>query len=108
MNTAGTIFGRQPVVWLGLFATLAMTIVQALSGQPLVVDGQPLQTAANVAKIVAPIIISFIQQYFVTPTGQPVLPEGTTVTTPEGSTASVVISAPAAQPAPAGDALVGR
>lgn len=90
-----TIFGRQPVVWIGLLMTLLMGIVAALSAQPVVVDGQPLQTAANVIKIVGPLIAAFIAQNFVTPTSSPVLPVGTAVTTPEGLATTTVASVPA-------------
>lgn len=92
------ILGRQPVVWIGAIATLALAILQAVSGVDVVVPGQPAQTAANLIKIVGPIIAAFIAQNFVTPTNSPVLPAGTVVTTPEGHPAQVTFTAPQADP----------
>lgn len=85
-----TIFGRQPVVWIGIIASLAMAILQAVSVQPFDVPGQPAQTAANLIKIISPLIAAFIAQNFVTPTSAPVLPAGTAVTTPEGLATTTV------------------
>lgn len=86
------IFGRQPVIWLGLIGTLILGVVAALSATPVIVDGQPLQTAANVIKIAGPLILAFIQQYFVTPVAAPQLPVGTevTVTKPDTNVTTAV------------------
>lgn len=84
-----TIFGRQPVVWIGLLASLVMLLLQAAQGAPIVVDGQPAQTLANAIKIFGPIIAAFISQNFVTPTSSPILPAGTPVTTPAGESGIV-------------------
>ena len=94
-----TIFGRQPVVWIGLLASLALGILQAVSGVDVIVPGQPAQSAANIIKIVGPLIAAFLAQNFVTPVSSPVLPAGTAVTTPEGvATTTVATTPPIAAP----------
>lgn len=95
-----TIFGRQPVVWIGILASLAMAILQALSVQPFDVPGQPAQTVANLIKIISPLIAAFIAQNFVTPVSSPVLPVGTAVTTPEGLATTTVATTPPIPVAP--------
>src|SRR5689334_3596842 len=82
-----TIFGREPVAWIGVIVALAITIIQTLSGQGVISDAvagrsvDAVNALAQVATIFVPIIIAiFVQRKAVTPLSAPALPVGTTVT----------------------------
>lgn len=89
------LFGRQPILWVGIVASLVVTVVTQLSGPGIIDTTHPAQTAINVITILGPIISAFIGRYFVTPVASPVLSAGTAVTTPAGDAASVVATVPA-------------
>lgn len=82
-----TIFGREPVAWVGVIVALVITIIQTLTGQGVLSDaiaGRAIEATnalAQVATIFIPIIIGiFATRKAVTPTVDPALPAGTTVT----------------------------
>jgi ABC-type Fe3+-siderophore transport system permease subunit len=82
-----TIFGREPVAWVGVIVALAIAIIQTLTGQGVLSDavaGRAIDATnalAQVATIFIPVIIGiFATRQAVTPTAAPALPMGTTVT----------------------------
>ena len=82
-----TIFGREPVAWIGVIVALAITIIQTLAGQGVISDalaGQSVDAVnalAQVATIFVPVIVGILAtRQAVTPTAAPALPAGTTVT----------------------------
>ena len=62
------IFGREPVVWIGIFASLAFTILQTLTGPGIIVSGQPATTLVNIITALGPVLAAFVARNFVTPT----------------------------------------
>lgn len=88
-----TIFGRQPVVWIGIIASVAVAVVQALLGQGVISDvtaGKAVDTVnalGQILTVLAPVIAALVARTQVTPVSSPVLPQGTkvTVVTPPGS-----------------------
>lgn len=62
------IFGREPVVWIGIFASLVFTILETLTGPGIIVSGNNGQTIANIVAALGPVIAAFIARNFVTPT----------------------------------------
>ena len=82
-----TIFGREPVAWVGIIVAFAIAIIQTALGQGVISDaiaGQAIEATnalAQVATIFVPIIIGiFATRKAVTPTASPALPQGTEVT----------------------------
>lgn len=82
-----TVFGREPVAWVGVIVALAIAIIQTLTGQGVLSDavaGRAIDATnalAQVATIFIPIVIGiFATRQAVTPTASPALPTGTTVT----------------------------
>ena len=82
-----TIFGREPVTWVGVIVALAIAIIQTLTGQGVLDDaiaGRAIEATnalAQVATIFIPMIIGiFATRRAVTPTAAPALEQGTTVT----------------------------
>lgn len=80
------IFGRQPVVWVGIIAAVAIAVVQTLSGQGVISDvtaGKAIDMTnalGQVLTIAIPIILNYAAHTQVTPVSSPVLPQGTKVT----------------------------
>lgn len=82
-----TIFGREPVAWVGVIVAVAIAVIQALTGQGVlgsVTAGKAIDTVnalAQIATIVIPIAVGVIAaRQAVTPTAAPALPAGTTFT----------------------------
>lgn len=82
-----TIFGRQPVAWVGVIVAVAIAIIQALTGQGVISDAvagrsiDAVNSLASVAIIFLPLILNvLIAKPAVTPISDPALPAGTTVT----------------------------
>jgi hypothetical protein len=82
-----TIFGRQPVAWVGVIVAVAIAIIQTLTGQGVLGElaaGQAINAVnalGQVATIFIPVILGIIAVHpAVTPVAAPALPIGTTVT----------------------------
>lgn len=81
-----TIFGRQPVVWIGIIAAVVIAVVQTLLGQGVISDAAAgkavdfTNALAQVLTILAPVIAALVSRTQVTPVSSPVLPAGTKVT----------------------------
>jgi hypothetical protein len=81
-----TIFGRQPVFWIGVIASAVIAVVQVLSGNGVISDvvaGKAMDATnalAQVITILAPVIAAMISRTQVTPVASPALPQGTKVT----------------------------
>lgn len=82
-----TIFGREPVAWIGVIVAFAIVLIQTALGQGIISDavaGKAIDATnalAQVASIFVPIIVGTLaQRQAVTPTAAPALPAGTTVT----------------------------
>jgi len=81
-----TFFGKEPVVWIGIIATVVIAIVQTLSGQGVISDvtaGKALDATnamTQLLTLLAPIIAGLLARTQVTPVANPALPSGTTVT----------------------------
>jgi hypothetical protein len=82
-----TIFGREPVAWVGVIVALAIAIIQTLTGQGVLSDavaGKAIDATnalAQVATIFIPIVIGiFATRQAVTPVAAPALPAGSAVT----------------------------
>jgi len=86
-------FGREPVVVIGIAASVVIAVIQTLSGQGVISDvtaGRALDgvnALQQILVLLAPIIASLLARTQVTPTSNPVLPQGTkvTVVTPPAS-----------------------
>lgn len=81
------IFGREPVAIVGIIVAFAIAIIQTALGQGVISDavaGKAIDATnalAQVATIFVPIIVGiFATRQAVTPTADPALPTGTTVT----------------------------
>jgi hypothetical protein len=61
------IFGKEPVVWIGILGSLLLTILSAISGQGVIVEGNIGLTISNLITVLAPIIAAFFARNFVTP-----------------------------------------
>jgi len=90
-----TILGRQPAFWIGLIGTIILGIVQTLAGQGVINEATSgkvvdlTQAAVNLLTLIAPLLAGLAIHTQVTPTAAPVLPVGTSVTTPAGAAAQV-------------------
>jgi hypothetical protein len=101
------LLGRQPAFWLGLIATIVVGIVQTLAGQGVVSEATSgkvvdmTQAAVNLLTLMAPLLAGLAIHTQVTPTIAPVLSVGTSVTTPQGTSAQVTAGPdPAVPPNP--------
>jgi len=81
-----TIFGREPVAWVGIIVGVAIAVIQTLAGEGVLSDAiagkavDATNAIAQVATIFIPIIIGiFATRQAVTPTVAPALPTGTKV-----------------------------
>jgi len=82
-----TIFGREPVVWVGILVAVAIGIIQTLTGQGVLGDataGKAIDITNAIGQILTflvPVIVGIIAaRQQVTPTAAPTLDKGTTVT----------------------------
>lgn len=81
-----TIFGREPVAWVGIIAAFAIAIIQTANGQGLISDalaGRAVDltnSLAPLAVVLVPLIAAALTRRAVTPVAAPALPAGTTVT----------------------------
>lgn len=99
-----SIFGREPVAWVGVIVAVILAIVQALLGEGVISDVAAgtvtdlTQSLASSAIILIPLITALIARQGATSAAQPKLPVGT----------PVLIDKPAGQPddAPPPDAIV--
>lgn len=88
-----SIFGRQPVVWIGIIAAVVIAVVQTLLGQGVISDvtaGKAIDAVnalGQLLTVLAPVIAALVARTQVTPVSSPVLPQGTkvTVVTPPAS-----------------------
>jgi hypothetical protein len=71
---------REPAIWIGALASIAVAILVQIAGSGLV-DGKGL-VIVNDLVVLIPIVAGIIIRSFVTPTAAPVLSIGTPVTTP--------------------------
>lgn len=87
-----TIFGREPIAWIGIIAAVAIAVIQTLLGQGVISDvaagkAIDLTTAlGQVLTIIVPLVAALAGRTQVTPTVAPKLLQGTIVTvqTPPG------------------------
>jgi hypothetical protein len=91
-----TIFGKEPVAWVGVISAFVIAAIQTANGQGLISDalaGRAVDLTTNslvpLAVVLVPIIAAFFQRKAVTPVAAPTLPAGTPVTTPDGTPATV-------------------
>ena len=96
--------GRYPAFWIGLAGSIILGVVQTLAGQG-VINEVTSTTAVNLTNsvvnlltLLAPLIAGLVIHTQVTPTSDPSLPMGTSVTTPTG--AATVTPAAATIPNP--------
>jgi hypothetical protein len=95
------IFGREPVFWIGLIATIAIGIVSTLSGQGILSDAMAgkitdgVKALVQILTLMAPLLAGWVARKGVTPLVAPVLEIGTPVTTANGGPAQVVAGLPA-------------
>jgi hypothetical protein len=81
-----TIFGKEPVVIIGIAASCVIAVVQVLSGNGVISDvaaGKAIDATnamAQIITILAPAIAALIARPQVTPVASPALPQGTKVT----------------------------
>lgn len=82
-----TIFGREPVAWIGVIVALAITIIQTLLGQGVIDDAiagravDATNALAQLASIFIPIILGILAtRPATTPLVSPAVPSGTNVT----------------------------
>jgi len=81
------IFGREPVVWIGILVAVAIGIIQTLTGQGVLGDaaaGKAIDITnaiGQIATFLVPVIVGIVAaRQQVTPVAAPALPQGTTVT----------------------------
>ena len=81
-----TLFGREPVAWVGVIVGVAIAVIQTLTGQGVLGDAvagkaiDAVNALGQVATIFIPVIIGiFAARQAVTPTAAPALPQGTKV-----------------------------
>jgi hypothetical protein len=104
-----TIFGRQPVAWVGIIAAFVIAIIQTANGQGLISDaiaGRAIDLTNSLVPVLltlVPLAMSVFLHPAVTPVAAPALPSGTTVTviTPgDAPNTTTVLPGPPADPAP--------
>jgi len=89
------LFGREPAFWIGLIVTLIIGVLTTLTGEGVISDALAgritdfVNAFAELAVLFAPLIAGLLIRQNVTPTASPVLPAGTSVTTPSGAPATV-------------------
>jgi hypothetical protein len=80
-----TIFGKEPVVIIGVIASCVIAVIQVLSGQGIITDviaGHVIDATkalTQILTILAPVIAAFLARPQVTPVANPTLPQGTVV-----------------------------
>jgi len=80
------VFGRLPAFWIGLIVSIAIAVIQTLSGQGLISDAtsgkavDAVNWIGQLAVFAAPFITGMLIHTQVTPVAAPSLPQGTTVT----------------------------
>lgn len=98
--TKPTIFGREPIAWIGIILVFVITIIQTALGQGLISDalaGQVTNGANSLAETLIaflPLILNIYGRSKVTPVAAPVLPLGAPVTPegyPDGAPAAAVL-----------------
>ncbi len=67
MTSAKAIFGKEPVVWIGILASLLLTIYQQVSTPGIIVEGNLGLSISNIITVLAPIIAAFFARNFVSP-----------------------------------------
>lgn len=81
-----TIFGRNVAVWIGIIVSCVLAVVGVLTGQGVISDAlagritDGVNALAQLAVLLAPAITGILIHPQVTPTSDPALPAGTTVT----------------------------
>ena len=82
-----TIFGREPVTWVGIIAAVAIAVIQTLNGQGVISDvleGRAIDATNGIASVVVillPLVLNVLAaRPAVTPVAAPSLPAGTQVT----------------------------
>lgn len=81
------LFGREPVAWVGIIASIAIAIITTLAGESVISDvaaGRAIDAVdslQSVALIFLPLILNVVlARPATTPVVDPALPVGTTVT----------------------------
>ena len=82
-----TIFGKEPVAWVGVIAAVAIAVIQTLNGQGIISDvleGRAIDATNGIASVVVillPLVLNVLAaRPAVTPVAAPSLPAGTQVT----------------------------
>lgn len=79
------IFGREPAVWVGLIATIALAVISALAGQGFISEAlsgkltDMTNAAVGLAATLTPLITALVIRQGVTSVAEPKLPVGTPV-----------------------------
>ena len=79
------IFGREPVLWVGIIMAFIIAIVETALGQGLISDvlagkiEDVAQSLASTTLVLLPIILNLFARAAVTPVAAPLLPVGTPV-----------------------------
>jgi uncharacterized membrane protein len=79
------VFGREPVVWIGIIVSCIIAVLSVLTGQGVVSDAlagnitDGVNAVAQLLVILSPIIAAILSRPTVTPVAQPSLPVGTPV-----------------------------
>ncbi len=61
-----SIFGHEPVFWVGVVTACVIAVIQTLGGQGVITANQQ-DTIANLVTAISPIVAALVARQFVTP-----------------------------------------